>query len=160
MSHTVELRPITAEDEDFLMRVYFSTREEELRPVPWSEAQKAAFLEQQFRAQHDFYQQQFPEARFDLVLLYGKPVGRLYVDRREDEIRIIDIALLTEARGQGLGGRLLEELLEEAGREGKAVSIHVERNNPALRLYHRLGFQSVEDQGVYYLMEWRSDAAR
>ncbi|MDY7092533.1 MAG: GNAT family N-acetyltransferase [Acidobacteriota bacterium] len=158
MSDSVELRPITAEDEAFLMRVYFSTREEELRPVPWSDEQKAAFLEQQFRAQHDFYRQQFPDARFDLVLHYGQPVGRLYVDRREDEIRIIDIALLTEARGKGLGGRLLEELLAEAREAGKAVRIHVERNNPALRLYHRLGFESIEDQGVYYLMEWRPES--
>lgn len=159
MSDILELRPITADDEAFLKRVYFSTREEELQPVPWSDEQKAEFLGQQFRAQHDFYQQQFPDARFDLVLRYGQPVGRLYVDRREDEIRIIDIALLTEARGKGLGGRLLRELLAEAGEAGKAVRIHVERNNPALRLYHRLGFESIEDQGVYYLMEWRPEAA-
>jgi ribosomal protein S18 acetylase RimI-like enzyme len=88
----------------------------------------------------------------------AKPIGRLYLDRREAEIRIIDIALLTSERRNGVGGALLREVLTEARAAGKAVRIHVERNNPALRLYHRLGFNEIEDQGVYYLMEWRPES--
>lgn len=153
LADRLELRPIEVGDEPFLCRLYASTRAEELAAVPWSEEQKRIFLEQQFAAQHKFYREQFTGARFDLLLLAGEPVGRLYVDRRESEIRIIDIALLPEARGRGLGGRLLGELIEEGGASGRPVRIHVERNNPALGLYRRLGFVDVEDQGVYLLLE-------
>ena len=123
--------------------------------MSWSESEKAEFLRQQFEAQHRFYREQFADAAFDIVLLDDRPVGRLYVDRRADEIRIIDIALLPEARGRGVGTSLMNDLLAEAARRGQPVRIHVERNNPALRLYGRLGFEQIEDQGVYYLMEWR-----
>jgi ribosomal protein S18 acetylase RimI-like enzyme len=148
------LRPITETDQRSLLRLYASTREEELAEVPWSEEEKAAFLRMQFEAQHRFYTEQFPAASFDLVLDGDEPIGRLYLDRREDEHRVIDIALLPEHRGQGLGARLMERVLAEAAEAGKPVRIHVEKNNPAMRLYRRLGFERVEDQGVYDLMEW------
>ena len=85
------------------------------------------------------------------------PIGRLYIDRSEDEIRLIDIALLPEHRGKGIGGSLMRQTLDEARLAGKPVRIHVEHNNPARRLYDRLGFRPVEDQGVYDLLEWRPE---
>jgi GNAT superfamily N-acetyltransferase len=148
-------RPIREEDRGFLRRLYATTREQEMAVVPWSDAEKAEFLSLQFEAQHKFYRETFTEAEFSLILVSGEPAGRLYVDRRAEEIRLIDIALLPEHRGRGLGGRLMRGLLAEAEVAGKPVTIHVERFNPALRLYERLGFRPVEDQGVYYLMEWR-----
>ncbi len=96
----------------------------------------------------------FPAARFDIVRYRGRRVGRLYVDRRADEIRIIDIALLPERRGDGIGGAMMQALLDEAAAAGKPVRIHVEKFNRALGLYRRLGFSQIEDQGVYLLMEW------
>jgi ribosomal protein S18 acetylase RimI-like enzyme len=90
-------------------------------------------------------------------LLNDEPVGRLYLHRRQDEIRIIDIALLTEHRGKGIGSLLMLDILEEATQAALPVRIHVERNNPALRLYQRLGFRAIADQGVYWLMEWHPD---
>ena len=86
--------------------------------------------------------------------------GELALDRRPDEFRIIDIALLAEARRQGIGSHLLREILAEAGRAGLPVRIHVEQNNPALGLYHRLGFRQIGDEGVYYLMEWSPRRSR
>ena len=77
---------------------------------------------------------------------------------RADEIRLIDIALLLEHRNAGIGARLLQDLLAEAAQAGKPVRIHVEKFNPALRLYERLGFTPIEDQGVYLLMQWSPDA--
>lgn len=153
-------RPIRPEDHDFLHRLYASTREEELATVvDWTAEQKAAFVRQQFEAQHHHYQTYYPEASFDLVLLDGEPVGRLYVARWTREIRLVDIALAPAARGRGLGTALLRDLLAEGERSGKAVSIHVERFNPALRLYRRLGFREVEEKGPYFLMEWRPPGA-
>jgi len=158
MIATVSFRPITDEDQPLLERIYASTREDELRMVPWSEAEKEAFLRQQFHAQHTFYQERFAGAEYLIVLVEGEPAGRLYVDRREDEIRIIDIALLPEFRGRGIGGSLLEDLLDEAASVAKPVRIHVERYNRALGLYERLGFRRIGDTGVYYLLEWLPEA--
>jgi ribosomal protein S18 acetylase RimI-like enzyme len=155
-SAVVTLRPIRDEDRDFLRRLYASTREEELAEVTdWSAEQKDAFLTQQFEAQHHHYQTYYTEASFDLVLEHGDPIGRLYVSRWEREIRVVDVALVAEARGRGIGTALLHELFAEAERTGRTVSIHVERFNPALRLYRRLGFRELEENGPYFLMEWR-----
>jgi ribosomal protein S18 acetylase RimI-like enzyme len=155
----VTFRPIRDADEPFLSRLYASTRQEELAVTDWSEERKAAFLEQQFQAQHTFYREQFTDAEFSIVELRGKPAGRLYLDRRDDEIRLIDIALLPEHRNRGIGGALMRRVLAEGEERGLPVRIHVERFNPALRLYRRLGFRRVEEQGPYFLMEWAPAAA-
>ena len=151
---SLTLRPITPDDEPFLYRVYAGTREDELAPLSWDEAQKQAFLTMQFTAQHRYYQEQYPEAAFQIILLEGRPVGRLYVARWPDEIRIVDIALLPDYRSAGIGTSLLKDLLAEAESAGKPVRIHVERFNPARRLYDRLGFTQIADRGVYLLLEW------
>ena len=148
----VTLRPATPADEPVLYRVYASTRAEEMALVPWSAAEKEAFLRMQFNAQHRYYQEHYPDAAFDLILLSDTPAGRLYVDRWDGEIRIIDITLLPEYRNRGIGGALLHGLLAEADRAGKPISIHVEQYNPAQRLYRRLGFVPVDQHGIYFLM--------
>jgi GNAT superfamily N-acetyltransferase len=150
----VSLRPITAADGDFLRLVYAATREEELALVDWDDDQKAAFLEMQFTAQHAYYQEQFPQGSFDVIIVDDRPAGRLYVDRSPEEILVIDIALLPEFRGRGVGTEFLGRVLDEARTLGLPVAIHVERNNPALRWYGRLGFVLVEDRGVYLFLRW------
>lgn len=152
------LRPIARDDADFLLQVYAGTREEELAPLPWTDAEKQAFVRMQFDAQHAYYEEHYAGAAFDVVVVGERPVGRLYVARWEDEIRIVDIALLPEERGNGTGTRLLNELLREAAAAGKRLSIHVEKMNRARALYERLGFESVADRGVYLLMEARPDS--
>jgi ribosomal protein S18 acetylase RimI-like enzyme len=154
---SVPLCPAGPEDFDFLARVYASTRAEELAPVPWPDELKTAFLRAQFEAQDKYYRENYTTAEFLVILDGDVPAGRLYVDRWPDEIRLMDIALLPEHRGKGLGTRLLRDLQQEARTAGKPLRIHVERMNPALGLYKRLGFRQVEDRGVYWLMEWRHD---
>jgi len=155
----VTLRPITPEDAALLGRIYASTRTEELAPLPWTQAQKAAFLQSQFEAQHAHYQRHYAGAAFSVVERAGVPVGRLYLHRSAGELRIVDISLLPEQRGTGLGEALLREVQEEAREAGLKVSIHVERMNRARRLYERLGFRTVTDEGgVYLLLEWTPPA--
>jgi ribosomal protein S18 acetylase RimI-like enzyme len=148
------LRPVRPDDLEFLYEVYANTRAEEMTRLLWSAEQKEAFLRMQFHAQHTFYQSQFPDAAYQIIMLNELPVGRLYTDRRSDEIRIIDIALLPAYRNDGIGSQYLKSTLEDARRAGLAARIHVEMFNPALRLYTRLGFQHVAEDGIYYLMEW------
>jgi ribosomal protein S18 acetylase RimI-like enzyme len=121
--------------------------------VPWDDAQKDAFLRMQFDAQDAWWRENYAGASFDVILIEGEPAGRLYVHRGRSEIRIVDIALLPEHRGNSIGTRLLEGLLAEGEAGAKSVTIHVERENPALRLYERLGFSVAEDKGVYLLLE-------
>jgi ribosomal protein S18 acetylase RimI-like enzyme len=149
---TPTLRAVRAEDRGFLQRVYASTRAEELALTGWDETQKQAFLAQQFEAQHHHYQTHYQGARFDLIVLDSEPIGRLYVARWKDEIRIMDIALLPAYRNGGIGSGLLRDLLEEAAATSRRLTIHVERYNPALRLYRRLGFEPVGETGVYLLL--------
>ena len=153
LSSGITLRPAGSADRDFLLKVYASTREEELRLVDWSGEQKAAFVRMQFEAQDAYYREHYHPATFDVVEVDGEPAGRLYVARWEDEIRIIDVALLSEHRGRGIGSTLIRGLLDEAAATGKRLSVHVELNNPARRLYERLGFEEVADRGLYRLLE-------
>lgn len=154
MMVSITLRPIQPEDMTFLCEVYASTRQEELAMVEWDEAQKTAFLQMQFAAQHTYYQENYTNAVFLVILLDGQPVGRLYVARWAEEIRLIDVALLPAYRGAGIGSGLLRALMAEAAQAGKPLRIHVEKQNPALRLYERLGFRPIVDRGVYWFLEW------
>jgi GNAT superfamily N-acetyltransferase len=153
MVGAVELRPAGPQDAELLFRVYASTRAEELAAVPWDDAAKDGFLRAQFAAQDRWYREHYTGSSFDVVLIDGAPCGRLYVYRGEREIRVVDVALLPEHRGGGVGTALLRDLLDEGDAAGKRVTIHVERFNPALRLYERLGFAVAEDRGVYLLLE-------
>ena len=154
--HGLTVREITDGDRPFLYQVYASTRAEELAIVPWSESEKKAFLEFQFNAQHTFYQNQFGNAAFWVIERQGVSIGRLYLDRRADEIRIIDIALLPDYRDRGIGTALLTAILAEGTAKQQPVRIHVEYNNRAITLYHRLGFIHIGGDDVYKLMECSS----
>jgi ribosomal protein S18 acetylase RimI-like enzyme len=149
------LRPATKADREFLLELYASTREQELAQVAWDAATRRAFLEQQFSAQDHHYRSNYPGATLDVIELDGERVGRLYVHRGQEDIRIMDIALAPAYRGRGIGTGLLEGLMAEARSSGRSLSIHVEMQNPARSLYERLGFTPVGEHGVYVLMEWR-----
>jgi ribosomal protein S18 acetylase RimI-like enzyme len=145
----------------FLLRLYRSTREDELAMVvDWSDEQKDWFILMQFNAQHTWYQEHYVGASFDVVLVDDVPAGRLYVHRREREIRLVDITFLPEFRNQGLGTSLLRSLFAEAETTGTPLTIHVEKYNPAMRLYERLGFTRIDETGPYDLMEWRPASAK
>lgn len=136
----------------FLYKVYASTRAWEQRLFGMNNEQWEAFLRMQFNLQHTQYMQNYRQPSFDIVMIGNTPTGRLYVSRGLEEIRVIDIALLPEYRGLGIGDSLMRELLLEGGEKGLPVTLHVEKNNPAMKFYQRLGFQVEEDRGVYWFM--------
>jgi ribosomal protein S18 acetylase RimI-like enzyme len=154
----ITFRAAAASDQDFLSRLYASTRADEMDLVPWTDAEKSDFLRMQFAAQTQHYAEYFTNAAFNVVELERQPIGRLIVDRNRDVIHIIDIALVPQWRGRGIGKMLLCEILDEARDSGRTVTIHVEHFNPAMRLYERLGFKHIDTNGVYHLMEWRRTA--
>jgi ribosomal protein S18 acetylase RimI-like enzyme len=147
------LRPCLPEEGEFLYQVYASTREEELARVPWNDAEKDAFLRMQFHAQHTHYHTHYADADYQIILRSGVPIGRIYVHRAADEISLMDIALLPAWRGCGIGTRLIRAVLDEADRAGTLTSLYVELSNPAMRLYSRLGFTRIKEEGLYWRME-------
>lgn len=149
----IDLRPETVEDLPFLAELYASTRWEELRPVPWSDEQKRAFLAMQFQAQHAHYRSTYAGARWDVIIANQDRAGRLYVCPMQGQLRIVDISMLPKYRGMGIGTHLLSGLIEEAERAGARLSVHVEQMNPALHWYERLGFKTVGERVPYLYME-------
>jgi len=150
----ISLRPRSEGDAPFLAALYATTREAEMALISWTDEQKATFLKWQFDAQTSHYDQHYGEADFLIIEKHGVPIGRLYIDRGPIEIEIVDIALLPQFRGSGLGTHLLREILQEGEAVGKPVTIYVENFNPARHLYDRLGFQHVDTNGIYHLMKW------
>lgn len=151
------LRPEVEADIPFLMRLYASTRHDELAPIPWTPEQKAAFLASQFQAQRRHYRTYFADCRFDIIEHRGESAGRLYLQARQTQLHVVDIALLPDWCRRGVGTAVLNALQTQAHTCGKGVGIMVEKFNPALRLYRRLGFAEIADNGAYLEMEWLPD---
>ena len=146
------LRPTVPGDREFLYRVYAGTRLEELAQLGWQPQQQEGFLHMQFEAQDRHYHEHFPAAEFNVLRAGDADAGRLYLDRGPDEILVLDIALLPLFRRCGLGSSILRWVLQEARQSGLTVALHVECNNPALQLYLRLGFEEVDEHGIYKLL--------
>jgi ribosomal protein S18 acetylase RimI-like enzyme len=150
----IVLRAETQQDLEFACRLYASARAYEMSRVPWSEEQKASFLRSQFQLQYAHYHKFYPGAAYQIVVHHEADIGRLYVDRTSTEIRLMEITLLPGYRNRGIGGMLVRALMEEAAASNRKISLHVEMDNPARRLYDRLGFRAMKDEGVYIRMEW------
>jgi ribosomal protein S18 acetylase RimI-like enzyme len=153
----VALRTAQPDDEAFLFQVYASTRADELALI--APEQQDAFLRMQFNAQRWSYTANYPDADHQIILLNDQPIGRMLIARNAQEIALVDIALLSEQRNQGLGTSLLRELIREAEQTRKFVRLHVLSGNRALQLYTRLGFQVIGQQEPYLEMELRPHTA-
>ncbi len=159
MSKLISLRPEAPEDDPFVFDLYETTRDYEMKLIPWPGEQKKAFLREQCRLQLIHFRQHYRDADFQIVLLDCQPIGRFYVHRGVTEIRVIDISLLPEHRRKGLGTQLIQDLQSEANKTTQSITLHVERNNPARRMYERLGFRAAEENGIYVFMQWTPSAA-
>ena len=155
----ISYRPISDEDLPFLFDVYGSTRVEELAQTDWPAEMKVQFLRQQFTAQHDHYQRHYPDAEWLVIRRGAESVGRLYVEEWPSQIRLIDIAILPDFRGLGIGTAILSDLRDWASERARPLTIHVEKSNPARSLYDRMGFAFLQENGVYDLLEWRPPVA-
>ena len=147
------LQKISDADFPFLMEVYRSTRERELAIINWSEIQKDNFIEFQFNAQHSYYLHTFPGIDLFIVKRKTDKVGRLYIWRNAEEIRIVDIIILPGFRNRGIGSAILKQLAEEADQKNKILTMHVEKQNPAVDLYVRFGFERIKEEGTHFYME-------
>jgi len=151
---SISVRPVTSGDEELLLEIYKSSRGDDLRGLGWDEDRINEFLVMQYEAQQHFHAGEYEQANDEIVLLAGKPAGRLIVDRREYEIRCIDLALLPEHRNSGIGAFLIGKLQEEASRENKPLRLQVIRFSRAVNLFERSGFVRTSETGTHFQMEW------
>ena len=149
----IRLRPCTPDDQSFLFQLYADTRRQEVSAFGWDPAQQDAFLRMQFNAQQRSYEMAYPNAEHEIILGDDQPVGRMLVLHGADAKVLVDIALLASHRGQGTGGKLLQELIARSDRERVPVRLQVHRGNPARRLYERLGFIQTGEDAMYFQME-------
>jgi ribosomal protein S18 acetylase RimI-like enzyme len=153
---TTSLRPVRPDDQDFLFKLYASTRQHEVSAWGWSAAQQEAFLRMQISAQQRSYENSFPQAEVQVVMLHESLIGRMIVWRGADVAVLVDISLLPEHRGHGIGGGLVSNLIEQCDKDRVAVRLQVLKTNPAARLYERLGFRKTGEDELYLQMEKRS----
>ncbi len=162
------LRPAVASDDSFLRQLYRSTRDDLVGIAGIAKAQIDDLIDFQFRAQRDSYTAEFPNATHDIVLLDGVPAGRLYVDHSRSVHRLVDIALLPEYQGRGIGTALIRGAQKTACEDSARVRLHVRPGSAAEALYRRLGFAPIPAdgesevgggvaEGVSLEMEWRPE---
>jgi ribosomal protein S18 acetylase RimI-like enzyme len=159
ISESLRCRPQFPEDEAFLREVYGTTRKEELDLTDWSSEQRKVFLDSQFRAMRQAYTSQFRQGEFLVIIMGEQPIGLMVVNRAQTELRLVDIALLPEFRGRGIGSFYLKKLASEAALAQKPLRLHVFKGSRPWRLYERLGFVKIEDHGLYEHLEWRPPSA-
>ncbi|MEP6900142.1 MAG: GNAT family N-acetyltransferase [Actinomycetota bacterium] len=147
------------QDEPFLIALYSSTRSDELALVSWDNAEKHTFLLHQFHAQQQHYFSKYPNASYQIIKLNDISIGRLYVAEVEDEIKILDLTILAEYRGQTFGTQLIKEILAEAGKKNKSVEIYIENFNRSQNLFKRLNFQPESDGGIYVIWRWGENSS-
>lgn len=147
-------RPVVESDQPLLLALYASTRQAELELVPWSQEQKAAFVQMQFTAQSQHYVVHYPQSEHLVVLWAGAPVGRIWVDRAPEKIHVLDFTLLAAYQQQGIGTTVLTGLIDEGARTGRPISIYLDLWSPAVSLFERLGFAKVSDHGHQILVQW------
>ncbi len=150
----ISVRPVTAADAGLLLQIYQSSRGDDLRGLGWSKDRISEFLEMQYEAQQRFYEGEYKQAADEIIFWEGQPAGRLVVERRDHEIRHIDMALLPEHRNRGIGTFLIQQLQDEARKSKKPLRLQVIRFNRAVNLLERLGFVRTSETGTHFQMEW------
>ena len=97
-----------------------------------------------------------PGTSEQVVLVDGEPAGRLVVREEPAALHLVDISVLPDRRGQGIGTQLIGELQERAAAGGLPLLLHVDIGSPAERLYVRLGFTEQARDQVRVAMRWIS----
>lgn len=153
-TNIVTLRLATDADQEFLVGVFASTRSDELQVLAWNPIQAEMFIDIQYNAQQQSYRLSYPEAENYIILHNGQPIGRMLIDRSEEAIHLVDIALLPDYRNHGVGSELVGRLLDEGASQERPVVLSVYNSNPAIHLYERLGFTKVDEESLYWKMQW------
>ncbi|WP_297417475.1 GNAT family N-acetyltransferase [Clostridium sp.] len=158
LEEIISLQKVKLEESEFLLKIFKESNPELLYICGLGEEEKRVILLQQFTIETKQLMQIYPNAEFNIVMLNEEPIGKLYINYGKTADRIIEIALLEEYRGRGIGKELIEIVIKNAKKAGKNVRLQVAWfNQNAYGLYKKLGFQVIENKEVFFEMEYRID---
>ena len=139
------LRAARRNDEEFLYALHRSAMRDYVEATwGWDEG----WQRQHFASTYD------PAQHAVIVRLDPVPcdIGRISLTRQWQKIFLRDIELIAAERNRGIGTAMIRVLLELAKADGRTVELLVLKCNPAQRLYARLGFTVVADDGARLTM--------
>jgi ribosomal protein S18 acetylase RimI-like enzyme len=148
----ITLRDARPSDRTFLLALYASTRGDEFAHLGWPAEMAQAFMKMQFEAQRGEFERRHPGVACQIIEQRRCPVGRLWVAQDARGLTVLDISLITELRGQGIGTHCLQRVQRRAAAARLDVELQVVVDNPARRLYRRLGFRDIGEAGVRQAM--------
>jgi len=151
----LSLRPAQAADEAFLFRLFGDTQDH-LSLLRSNEALWNVLVDVQYRGRKTTYETNYPAAEDFVLCRGGEAVGRLLINREVDCLRILDIAILADFRGQGIGSWAVRQWQLQAEEIGARIELSVNPANPARWLYERLGFRATDEDTMQVAMAWRS----
>ena len=151
----ITLRDALPADKPFMLALYASTRAEEFAQLGWPVETERVFMKMQFEAQRGDYERRFSGALCQIVELRRCPVGRLWVAQDARSLTVLDISLIADLRGQGIGTECLRRVQRRAAAAALDIELQVVHGNPAQRLYERLGFRNIGEAGVRQAMVWK-----
>ena len=139
-------------DEIAFRRLYAEVRTPELNVTRWPAAERQAFCDSQYTLQDQHYRRHYADFEPWTISQHDVVIGRLYLATFDGMLVLMDITIAVSNRGKGLGSYLLRDVILQADKQEREMRLHVEPDNPARRLYRRLGFVETGEVGIYQEM--------
>lgn len=148
------LKRRTENDSEFFMKLFAEIKSSELQLNTWPEPIRTQMINMQFNAYESYMNVEFPDNKDYLILYQSAKAGRLQLNTDEMGIRIINISLSPPYRNKGIGAKIINDLTLEANQKNKPIFLDVDKINPALNLYSRLGFKIVLENEIKFTMAY------
>jgi len=142
----IAFRKAVPTDRPFVERVYFTTHRHII---------EALFGWRGDDVERRKFEESYDEASTAIIVVQGEDVGWLTVRRRPDQLDLDSIYLRGESQRQGIGTRIICDLIREAAAAGVPLRLSTAKINDARRLYQRLGFRTTGEDELKFYMEVR-----
>ena len=150
------LRPCAASDDAFLYDVFCTTWASEVAALP-NQNLAQHVLRIQHIAQERRFATNYPNQQRFVLVEDGEPAGRLYLQSVGDTVHVVDLTLLPRFREQGIGSRVIRDLVAQCTADGRSIRLRVSRRNRgAIDLVNRLGFSLVSVDDLENFFEWHA----
>jgi ribosomal protein S18 acetylase RimI-like enzyme len=123
-----------------------------LRAVTMNDYLQASGLDTDEKSQLDRIQYHFDDA--NIVYYEDKRIGLFKFYFHDLTWHVIQIQILPEYQGKGIGAKLLVNLKKLADKRKQRVILSVLKSNPAMSLYQKLGFIAVAESDTEFTMEY------
>jgi ribosomal protein S18 acetylase RimI-like enzyme len=150
----IKLIHATENDSEFFMELFSEIKGSELLLHSWPPTIREQLLSMQYRGFMKSIQEEYPNHEDFLILFQSKMAGRLQIEKNDSFFRIINISLMPDFRGKGIGSYILKNILKEANLRQIPVELDVDVSNPAFFVYQNLGFNIIYCDEVKILMKY------